>query len=112
MTRRLISISSGLGWRIVRVNGSLSESVFVANEIDDCGPAAINRRAEPKGLNRSWADVGCGRVALCHVRTIAKSLSNNVPETAANLSKDMGSKSIRLAIMSWLNRFRLKLQAV
>jgi hypothetical protein len=101
-----------LGWRFVRVNGSPSEGIFAANEVDDCGPPAIGRRAEANGLNRSRADVGCRRVALCHVRTIAESLSNNVPETAANLSKDMGSKSSRLAIMSWLNRFRLELQAV
>ena len=94
------------------MNGSLSEGIFAANQVDDCALPAAGKRAEPSGLNRSRADVGCGRGALCHVRTIAESLSNNVPETAANLSKDMGSKSTRLAIMSWLNRFRLKLQAV
>ena len=96
----------------MRVNGSPSEGIFAANEVDDRGPPAVGRPTDPGGLVRSRADVGCERGALCHVRTIAESLSNNVPETAANLSKDMGSKSTRLAIMSWLNRFRLELQAV
>jgi hypothetical protein len=94
------------------VNGSLSDGIFAANEVDDRGPPAVGRPTDPNGPIRSWADVGCGRVALCHVRTIAESLFNNVPETAANLSKDMGSKSTSLAIMSWPNRFRLELQAV
>jgi hypothetical protein len=78
------------------VNGSLSDGIFGANEVDDRGPPAVGRPTDLNGLNRYRADVGRERGALCHVRMIAESLSNNVPETAANLSKDMRSKSTSL----------------
>src|ERR1700722_5182057 len=51
--RRLSFILTGLGGRLVRVNGSLSEGIFAANEVDDCGLPAVGRRAEPNGL--TWA---------------------------------------------------------
>jgi hypothetical protein len=94
------------------VNGSLADGIFAANEVDDRGPPAVGRPTDPGGLVRSRADVGCERGALCHVRTIAESLFNDVPETAANLSKDTGSRSISLSIMTWLSRFGRELQAV
>ena len=38
---------------------------------------------------------------------MAESRFDNVPETAANLSKDTGSGSTSIAIMIWLNRFEV-----
>ena len=38
---------------------------------------------------------------------MTESRFDNVPETAANLSKDTGSGSTSIAIMIWLNRFEV-----
>ena len=75
------------------MNGSLSGGIFAANEVDDRGPPAVGRPTDPADSFGPGLMLVAERGALCHVRTIANPWSNNVPETAANLSKDMGSKS-------------------
>ncbi len=101
----------GLGSRFVGVNGSASV-ISAANEPDHRGLAAMCRRSELGRLGRYRAVVGCGQVAFWHARTMIEFASENVPETAAKLSKDTGSGLISISIMIWLSRLGSESQAI